>query len=310
MQKKDFLSKENTNIARGVAILMILICHVVAIVLPARYGRLLTPFGGIGVAVFLVISGYGSNESYLNRGLHNFWKKKICVVILPYIVAFLIHALLNGLFLNPVSLIKEFFAIESSYYWYIWYQFVWYAAFYISVRFKNNMAFKYMILGVAAICSFVFLDAIRAEQSFSFLLGVLLSDFKELKQKMQSIYVAIVALFLGIGSLALKQVSVIRDMGGILMNFVQLCIKLPLGIFVLLVVGCMMSISIPQVLKKPLNVMGNLSYPLYLAHTACIILIILIAPRLLGFVVFLVVTVALAILLDFVSKQFNKCIRK
>ena len=58
------MNRDNTNYARGVSILMILVCHIAAVMLPQSVARLMTPLGGIGVAVFLVISGYGNNESY------------------------------------------------------------------------------------------------------------------------------------------------------------------------------------------------------------------------------------------------------
>lgn len=73
----DFMNRENTNYARGISMLMILVCHVAAVMLPQSIARLMTPLGGIGVAVFLVISGYANNECYLKRGTKDFWVKKL-----------------------------------------------------------------------------------------------------------------------------------------------------------------------------------------------------------------------------------------
>ena len=36
--------------------------------------RIFTPLGGIGVAMFLILSGYGLNESFKKNGLDGFWK--------------------------------------------------------------------------------------------------------------------------------------------------------------------------------------------------------------------------------------------
>lgn len=38
--------------------------------------RYINPFGGIGVVLFLFLSGFGCNESYKHKGLDNFWQKK------------------------------------------------------------------------------------------------------------------------------------------------------------------------------------------------------------------------------------------
>lgn len=39
--------------------------------------RIFTPLGGIGVALFLILSGYGLTESYKKKGLHFFGKANL-----------------------------------------------------------------------------------------------------------------------------------------------------------------------------------------------------------------------------------------
>lgn len=304
--KIDFMNRENTNYARGISILMILVCHVAAVMLSQSIARLMTPLGGIGVAVFLVISGYGNNESYLKRGTSDFWKKKLLGVIVPYVVAFLVYQAVVGLFLNFKGLIRTFFTIDSTYYWYIGYQIFWYFVFYFAVRLKKSLSFKYSILVTAAGLSFVLFNEIRAEQSFSFLLGVLLSDFKEIKAKVQNIFVVVSMLIIGIASLAIKQLSFVRSASGLLIHLVQLCIKLPLGIFILIFVGWIMSFSFMRIFKKFFTISGNYSYEIYLAHSACIGLIPMISSKWLGVLAFSVATVILSLLLHTVSRTINK----
>lgn len=61
----DFMSKSHTNICRAVAALIIIFQHVAG-----GFGlRYFTPFGGIGVAMFLILSGYGLNESFKHKGI-------------------------------------------------------------------------------------------------------------------------------------------------------------------------------------------------------------------------------------------------
>ena len=73
------MSKVNTNYLRGIAIFIVMAHHV-----SNDLGtRILTPLGGIGVAMFLVISGYGLNESFRTKGLRGFWTNKIIRVVIP-----------------------------------------------------------------------------------------------------------------------------------------------------------------------------------------------------------------------------------
>lgn len=67
-----FMSRSHTYICRGVAAIII-ICQHVAGGFDIRY---LTPLGGIGVAVFLVLSGYGLNESFKRKGIGGYWRNK------------------------------------------------------------------------------------------------------------------------------------------------------------------------------------------------------------------------------------------
>lgn len=69
-----------TDSLRGIAILLVITSHIAG----AIGTNLCTPLGGIGVALFLFLSGYGLNESYKAHGLKLFWIKRITKVLLPY----------------------------------------------------------------------------------------------------------------------------------------------------------------------------------------------------------------------------------
>lgn len=63
VQPYQFMSKAHTNIFRGLAAFIIVFQHV-----GGGFGtRVFTPLGGTGVAMFLIASGYGLNESYKRR---------------------------------------------------------------------------------------------------------------------------------------------------------------------------------------------------------------------------------------------------
>jgi len=61
----DFMSFGYSNAYRAMVVLIIMLQHVAG----GSGVRYLTPLGGIGVAVFLISSGYGLNESYKRRGV-------------------------------------------------------------------------------------------------------------------------------------------------------------------------------------------------------------------------------------------------
>lgn len=50
-----FMSVERTNILRGIAIILVMMMHASC----DAGARVFTPMGGIGVSIFLILSGYG-----------------------------------------------------------------------------------------------------------------------------------------------------------------------------------------------------------------------------------------------------------
>ena len=76
----DIFLRSNTQALRGIAALGILLFHVL---LGLRLSPLVNMLGGLFVAVFLVLSGFGLEESYRQRGLGGFWPKRLEKVVLP-----------------------------------------------------------------------------------------------------------------------------------------------------------------------------------------------------------------------------------
>lgn len=61
----DLLSRDNTTVMRGIAILMVVIHH-----LSLWFGtNILTSWGGGGVAIFMILSGYGLTMSFQKSGV-------------------------------------------------------------------------------------------------------------------------------------------------------------------------------------------------------------------------------------------------
>ena len=72
-------------VLKGIAIFLVLLCHFAGFY--SRGGiRLFTPAGGIGVAIFLILSGYGLNESWKRNHGKGWWRKRLLKVFLPYAI--------------------------------------------------------------------------------------------------------------------------------------------------------------------------------------------------------------------------------
>ncbi len=223
------LSKSLTNVLRGIAVILIVVCHFIGGGFEIRY---FTPLGGIGVSIFLFLSGYGLNESYLLKGLDGYWWKKIIRVVIPYFIWCGLLALTVWLLPYDSPVFRR--------YWYLEYLFLWYSIFWISKKFIPKYADLLMI--VITVCLFPFLRNIQSEQSFSFVLGVLVSDWKEKlynKKGMQWFIWATLCMLCGMFFLYLKQIPIVRAFGeeSVVVKLVQLGIKLPCGLGIIIFVS-------------------------------------------------------------------------
>lgn len=63
----EYFGRNNTKVMKGFAILAVMLCQ-----LMGKFGAgttLFTPLGGIGVSIFLMLSAYGLNESFIWGGI-------------------------------------------------------------------------------------------------------------------------------------------------------------------------------------------------------------------------------------------------
>lgn len=119
MTETKMLCKDSTTAIKGIAILLIVICHV------GQFGfhiRMFVPLGGIGVAVFLILSGFGLMESYTKYGLKDFWKKRVLRLLIPYFIwcaAYCSYLMISNKTLD----------LDEIRYWFIEYIIIWYLIF-------------------------------------------------------------------------------------------------------------------------------------------------------------------------------------
>lgn len=305
------MTKENTLVYKGIAIIMIVFCHGCAAIFPFSIARLTTPLGGIGVSVFLFLSGYGLNESAKSKGIEGYWKKKIEKVVYPYLIVFSIYILLMHKFLSLKDIFLLLLTLKDRsdyYYWYIGYQFFWYFCYYISLKFYNqSRKMKYIVLSVGVVLSFSMFNTLRAEQSIAFILGVMVSEFPELKKKLNNNYYNVVLMILGLVMLATKQLSVVRN-NVLLLKIVQLLIKTPLAL-VSIKVGEKVAYCYKfKILKKGFKLLGKYSYEIYLTHAIALLAVLGRKIDLVSISAFFLLTVIGTYLLAKVEKLSRKSV--
>ena len=172
--KHRVLSREQSTALKGFAIAIVILCHV-----GNHYTRVFTPLGGIGVALFLTLSGYGLECSYEAHGLTDFWKKRLISVFLPYLIVEAVTIPLRddfhlGEFILDITLLNP----QHPLGWYMNYLLLWYVTFWIIK--KLPIAKKEQLFVVAAICYaifFLFTNSLRFEQSIAFVGGMYLYRF-------------------------------------------------------------------------------------------------------------------------------------
>lgn len=249
------MSKSLTNALRGVAVILVIICHFIGGGFGIRY---FTPLGGIGVAIFLFLSGFGLQESYRKNGIKLFWPKRLIRIIVPYLVWVVLLFLMSRLL--------KFDAPLFPHYWYLDYLLLWYALFWISKFFPSKYSTLFLLMVTVSL--FFVLRNIQTEQSFSFLGGMLLSENKHVlgKWKKRSWFgLAFTCFIIGVGCLAIKQLPYCRSFGeeSILMKIIQLGIKLPVGLSLIIATW----LSYKEVsFFKCLTSIGIISLELYLVQ--------------------------------------------
>jgi len=297
---------------RGAAILFVLLSHITAKILPLSMARWFTPFGGTGVAVFLFLSGYGLTIRYKDS-LKGYWYNRFMGTFLPYLLLWGATIWMHqydsfGAFIADILAIYP----QTSYFWYLGYLAIWYIAFFTAHRFLKNPFLRYSFYLLISLLVLFFGRDLWAEQAFIFPLGCFLSESFEVSQKINNTLAKRAMLFaaafalVGIGCLAVKQLSIVREAPHVLFALVQMLIKTPLALCVILVSGVITS----KTVRKILSYFGSLSYELYLIHSvtiemfdhSCIDLFVAIP-------LFAVVTVALSYALKWLCKGIKGTIK-
>ncbi|GAB4474933.1 MAG: hypothetical protein OHK0037_36000 [Elainellaceae cyanobacterium] len=166
---------------KGLAILLVVISHLYGQTLEAGQDLVKLPdLGSIGVAVFLVLSGFGICQSVQHKGIQDFFFKRTVRIYVPVVLGVSIKIVLDFLSgRTEKGLISSFASIffnlpkVHSHLWYILFIFFWYCVVYFMVRLGIQDRLKLLLMGLisAAILLVPDLSPSWKVNAFSFPLG-------------------------------------------------------------------------------------------------------------------------------------------
>lgn len=308
---KQILSAFQTQTLSGLAIFLIVVSHI-GNVSGVRY---FTPFGNIGVGLFLMLSGYGLSESFKVNGLEKYFTKRIKRVLIPYWITIMGLIFYRLTFDTTIEMSKSlkyliFIEIPHVMYWFLYLIVFWYLLFYVINKFigkQENKIFSLFIISLSML--FISQSQLYAEQAFSFFIGSIISykkqDIENILFKPNALYVIMACCILISGTfLAIKQIHFIR----LYLNHLPIYLILQIPIIIFAALSIILFVSVPDMGKylKGFRSAGNYSYEIYLSH---VFIIPLISPSAYfsTTILFVLIVTLLSYSLKRISKTAVKC---
>lgn len=261
IKNKFQLDRSYTNVLRGLAMVMIMFGHV-----GGEYEESVwfSPLPGIGVALFLMLSGYGNNESYLKRGK---WEsKKMFRIALPYWLIAIPIFCIYGVNDWMDCFLKLSFIRVKSVYWFVGFIMQWYVVYWFAINYYYK--FRWLVFGGFSIFTLIFLPPLQIEQAISFPIGIWLSEKKACMSEKSSKCIFSLACFLcTVSTLALgcKQIELVRYHMEYV-PYIDLLIKLPYAFTLILILHPLRILTNHRLLVF----VGTITYELYLVHMQCL----------------------------------------
>jgi peptidoglycan/LPS O-acetylase OafA/YrhL len=151
------LTKAASNELKGLAIVLVIFSHL---------GLNLKLDNGVGL--FLLLSGFGLAESYLETGLTRFFLKRLPKVYIPYLAVTVVWILVDVICFERhypwQSIALNLCGLSVAPYidgtmWFIPYILIWYCLFYVVFKYFKNNNLRSLLLFVASLL-FLFTDSI------------------------------------------------------------------------------------------------------------------------------------------------------
>ncbi len=308
-EKMEFLDFNHTNIIKGYAILAVLFGHV------GQYSGVngIEYPAGVGVSLFLILSGYGIVLSVKKNGLNRFWIKRFSRVFVPYILAEGIFFVVQGKDLSFTDIIMDFSLLKPlhSFGWYLHYILICYILFYAVWKIGRTDKERMILLITLFtawffIKSIVFIDEpffLVARQMLAFPIGVYIGlrkdNYSEWSIKNSISVSLIVSSTITYAFLHLPNVN---NLPIVFYNFFALgtCTTCALGIL-----GLTYSLKFLQ--NKGMAIIASFSFEIYIVHGYVIDILNNAENALGGIAGFLLYTVVgsvlLKVLADFIYRK-------
>ena len=272
-EKYQWMDRNYTTVIKGFSILTVVWAH---------SGARLSVGGiqfiaGIGVALFLMCSGYGLEVSYEKNGLKGFWRKRLLGVCLPFWVVELVGMLAIGSTFSIKTYLLDFCFLRpaTAYGWFMGYIVICYLIFYAVKKLVKDSRTQTLVLFGAFAIWFVLesiffanpdMPFLRARQMLSFPAGVLLAVNKEqIEQtltKTKNILVLTGGGTVCLLFMAITQLNAVKSMPYIVSNAMALLTCLPMAIGIMA-----FGKSFGGLFEnKMFLAMGTISYEVYLIH--------------------------------------------
>jgi len=256
------LSVNATMQIKGLAIIFVILGHL----------HIVENAGAWGVAMFLVVSGFGLTQSYNKNGLNCYFTKKINKILLPYSLVTVVWLLINYFILDKnygylkILLLVLGLDLKSSIdstMWYISFILLWYMVFYIAFKLMKNKITRLTFILIYSILFYMFVSKafspyVASEHYvFEFPIGVVLgmycTSINKLINKCSNLFLAVV----DIGCLIIF-VKFMGQYSNIFLNVI--CMNL-------IVIVCIITFILFDKYRKKskvLTLIGSLSYEIYL----------------------------------------------
>lgn len=175
------LSFLQTSQIRGLSITLIILNHICYYTEPPPSLYVIwSEAGMIGVAIFLILSGYGLCISLEKKGIQNFFSNRISKILIPLILALLfLQFLYLTLTLEGGSILLALSKVLFSMYsldrktWFIIFILFWYCLLYLTYRFQlsNKQRLVFLCLVSLVIISLPQAEFLTKANAFSFPFG-------------------------------------------------------------------------------------------------------------------------------------------
>ena len=264
----EFMSYEFTNAIKGFAILTVIWAHSGA---HLNIGGIQF-IAGIGVALFLICSGYGLEKSFDKNGIDGFFEKRLLRVCVPYWIITTLGDFTMPDWSMKVYLEKMIFVKAG---WYIKYILVCYFIFYIVKRVK----IKYRLSDISEIKTFFAIYTIwfavdsaffanpeipflAARQMLCFPMGVCIAKSNIVKEKISNFAIMFITWGIGVVFMVVTQLPCVKSLPILISNSISLLTVFPLAIATLVFFD-----KISWILNnKFVSFSGIMSYELFLVH--------------------------------------------